>query len=103
MTASDDQLPLPSARGPAFGPPSGPAPSAPASFAQHRPFPAESLRLRTAFSALPPSRALPGEERGRRRRLEKSMKLRRKERRQRAGPEAPEPRLPATPQSGRGK
>lgn len=83
--------------------PPAPPPPAPASFAQPRPFPAESPRLRTATSALPPSRALPGEEWGRRRRLEKSMKLRRKERRQRAGPEAPEPRLPATPQSGRGK
>lgn len=99
----DDQSSLASARGAAFCPPSGSAPGRPRLRGSAPLFPAESPRLRIVSRALPASRALPGEEQGRRGRLEPSVNLRGKERGQRAGPEPPEPGLPATPQSGRGK
>ena len=59
--------------------------------------------MRAASSALPPRRAPLWGAWGRRRRVEEGASLRRKERGQRAGPEPPETRLPATPLSGRGK
>lgn len=103
VTRLSAQLPLPSVRLPAVCPPSRPAPSRPRPFAPPRPCPAERPRLRPASSALPPPRARPGGEQGRRGRPELGENLGRKERGQRAGPEPPEPGLPATPQSGRGK
>lgn len=97
----DDQSPLTGARGTAFCAPSCSAPYRPRLLGSAPLFPAGSPRLRTASSALLASRALPGEEQGRRGRQEPSVNLRRKERGQRAGPEPPEPGLPATPQRKR--
>ncbi|KAM6217288.1 putative C-_U-editing enzyme APOBEC-4 [Rhynchocyon petersi] len=85
----------------AFCPPSHPAPAC-------APDPAPFLQ-RFGACVLGPARSRKRERahsqggRRRRRRLERSVNLRRKERDQRAGSEPPEPPLPATPQSGRGK
>lgn len=72
------------------------------------PWPRPFFLRRVRACALCPARSQPrarsrGQEQGRRGRLQPSVNLRSKERGQRAGPEPPEPGLPATPQSGRGK
>lgn len=94
-------LPVPAS--PLSALPHAPPPTAPASVA-----PPHFFLRRVRACALCPARSQPrarsrGQEQGRRGRLQPSVNLRRKERGQRAGPEPPEPGLPATPQSGRGK
>lgn len=97
VTRSGNQSPLTSARGRAFCPPGRPRllRSAPPLFCRES-APAQ-CPARAHRRARSPRSA--GAAWG----VEESANLRRKKLGQRAGPEPPEPRLPATPQNGRGK